>query len=132
MLSIIIPTKNEEYYLPKLLESIKRQDYKNYEIIVADAGSKDKTRDVARKSGCKVVKGGLPSIGRNNGAKYAKGELLLFLDADTVLPENFLKDLKTIAYETVLNIKSKSDEVWVKRYERICGWLDEHYKEEPK
>ena len=91
MLSIIIPTLNEEKYLPKLLESIKNQSYKNYEVIVADAGSKDKTRDIAKKYGCKVVGGGLPAVGRNNGAKVAKGNILLFLDADVWIDKNFLK-----------------------------------------
>ena len=92
MLSIIIPTLNEEKYLPKLLESIKRQSYKDYEIIVADANSKDKTREVARKYGCKIVKGGSPAVGRNNGAKIAKGDILLFLDADIIFGKNFLKN----------------------------------------
>ncbi|GBD33798.1 putative glycosyltransferase EpsJ [bacterium HR34] len=88
-LSIIIPTLNEEKYLPKLLESIKKQTFKDYEIIVADAGSKDKTVEIAKKYGCKIVKGGLPAQGRNNGAKHAQGELLLFLDADSILPTKF-------------------------------------------
>lgn len=85
MLSIIIPTLNEEDYLPALLRSIKSQTFKDYEIIVADAGSKDKTQEIARKSGCRVILGGLPGKGRNEGAKAARGDLLLFLDADTKL-----------------------------------------------
>jgi len=102
MLSIIIPTLNEENYLPVLLKSIKRQSFasskgratgeKDYEIIVADAGSKDKTLEIAKNYGCIIVPGGLPAKGRNNGAKAAKGDLLFFLDADTVLPQNFLKE----------------------------------------
>lgn len=92
MLSIIIITKNEEHYLPKLLKSIKKQDFKDYEIIVADANSKDKTRQIARKFGCEVVKGGLPTVGRNNATRYAKGDILLFLDSDTILPKHFLKE----------------------------------------
>ena len=51
MLSIIIPTYNEEEYLPKLLNCIKNQTHKDYEIIVADANSKDKTRQIAKKYG---------------------------------------------------------------------------------
>jgi glycosyltransferase involved in cell wall biosynthesis len=93
MISIIIPTLNEENYLPLLLDSIKRQGIDDLEIIVADAGSQDKTLEVARNFGCKIVKGGLPARGRNEGAKIAKGDLLLFLDADTLLPENSLKVL---------------------------------------
>jgi len=90
-LSIIIPTYNEQKYLPKLLKSIKIQDFKDYEIIVADANSTDDTILIAKKEGCKVVKGGFPGVGRNKGAKYAKGELLLFLDSDTILSKNTLK-----------------------------------------
>jgi uncharacterized protein (TIGR00661 family) len=89
-LSIVIPAYNEEKYLPRLLDSIKKQRFKDYEIIVADANSKDKTREIARKYGCKVVKGGLPAEGRNSGARYAKGEYILFLDSDIVLTKNYL------------------------------------------
>ena len=85
MLSIIIPTKNEEEYLPKLLESIKKQTFKDYEIIVADNKSTDKTRKIAIKYKCKIVRGGLPGKARNRGAKVARGNILLFLDADTEL-----------------------------------------------
>lgn len=90
-LSIIVPALNEENYLPKLLRSIKKQKFRDGEIIVADAGSKDKTLEIAKKFGCKIVKGGLPAKGRNEGAKTAKGDLLLFLDADVILPRDFLK-----------------------------------------
>lgn len=76
--SIVIPTYNEEEYLPKLLESIKMQSYDDYEIIVADANSNDRTREIAEEYGCIVVDGGLPAVGRNNGAKVAKGEIILF------------------------------------------------------
>jgi len=84
MLSIIIPTLNEEKYLSGLLKSLRSQDFKDYEIIVADAGSKDKSSEIAQKFGAKVIKGGLPAKARNRGAKIAKGELFLFLDADTM------------------------------------------------
>lgn len=91
MLSIIIPTLNEETYLPKLLKSIKRQDFKDYEVIVADYNSKDNTRKIAKRFGCRVTKGGKPAAGRNNGARIAKGNIFLFLDADVILPKNFLR-----------------------------------------
>ncbi len=91
-LSIIIPTLNEEENLPNLLESIKKQDFSDYEIIVADAESKDRTREIAEEYGARVVEGGLPAEGRNRGAASAQGKILLFLDADALLPPNFLKD----------------------------------------
>ena len=92
MISIIIPTFNEEKYLPKLLNCIKNQTYKDYEIIIADANSKDKTKAIAKKYGCKTVRGGLPAVWRNNGAKAAKGDILLFLDADSLIEKDFLKN----------------------------------------
>lgn len=91
MLSIIIPTFNEEKYLPYLLESLSKQTFKDFEVIVADNHSIDTTRLIVLKSGKKVVDGGMPASGRNNGAKVAKGEWLLFLDADVILPPDFLE-----------------------------------------
>ena len=91
--SIIIPTYNEEEYLPILLESIKEQDFDDYEVIVADANSTDRTREIAKEYGCIVVDGGLPAVGRNSGAKVAKGDLLLFLDSDLQLTEDYLRNV---------------------------------------
>lgn len=90
-LSCIIITLNEEKFLPKLLKSLKKQTFKNFEIIVADYNSKDKTRQIARKFGCKIVSGGKPPVARNNGARIAKADYLVFLDADSELPEDFLE-----------------------------------------
>ncbi len=87
MLSIVIPTKNEEEYLPKLLKSIAIQTVQPQEVIVADAFSTDRTREIAESFGARVVDGGLPGPGRNRGAEVAKGEILLFLDADVLLQQ---------------------------------------------
>lgn len=96
MFSIIIPTLNEEKYLPNLLYSIKKQKFReDFEIIVADGKSEDKTVKIAKKFGCKIVDGGKsPAEGRNKGAEVAKGDLLLFLDADCILPDEFF--IKTL------------------------------------
>lgn len=93
ILSIIIPTYNEEEYLPVLLKSIKKQNFDDYEVIVADANSTDRTREIAEEYGCVVVDGGLPAVGRNNGAGVAKGEYLLFLDSDLELTDDYLRDV---------------------------------------
>ncbi len=91
-LSIVIPTKNEEQNLPNLLKSIQQQTFKDLEVIVADAFSEDKTREIAIQFGAKVIDGGLPGPGRNRGATVAQGSVILFLDADVVLVEpNFLE-----------------------------------------
>jgi len=91
MISIVIPTLNEERYLPLLLESIKKQNFFDYEIIVADAGSTDKTLEIAKNFGCKIVAGGLPAKGRNEGVKVASGEVVFFCDADVILPDKFFE-----------------------------------------
>jgi len=90
MLSIIIPAKNEENYLPKLLNSIKAQDFSDLEIIIADADSEDKTKKIAEDYGCMIVKGGFPAYGRNSGAREARGDILVFIDSDVILPNGFL------------------------------------------
>ncbi len=85
-LSIIIPAYNEEQYLPYLLETIAAQTWRDFEVIVADNHSTDKTRELAAHFGARVVDGGLPGTGRNRGAAAARGDLFLFLDADVILP----------------------------------------------
>ena len=90
-ISVVIPSLNEEKYLPILLESLKNQTFKDYEVIVADAGSKDQTIEIAKTYGAKVVAGGMPGPGRNRGAEAATGEFLFFFDSDVVLPTDFLE-----------------------------------------
>ena len=87
--SIIIPTYNEEEYLPKLLDSLERQTFKDFEIIVSDSESTDKTLELAKASGAKIISNPKkhPGNGRNLGAKEANGKWLFFLDADTYLED---------------------------------------------
>ena len=90
MLSIIIPTFNESFYLPRLLASLAAQTFTDFEVIVADNHSTDGTGVIALQFGARVVTGGSPAQGRNCGAETARGETLLFLDADVILPSDFL------------------------------------------
>lgn len=92
-LSIVIPVKNEETDLPKLLASIKAQTFTDYEVIVADAHSTDKTVELAQAAGAIVVEGGMPGPGRNKGAVHANGDIVAFFDADVQLPSaRFLQE----------------------------------------
>lgn len=90
-LSVIIPTYNEEKYLPHLLKYLQGQTFRDFEVIISDAGSTDNTKRIASGYGIKVVEGGIPSVGRNKGAFVAHGEILCFLDADVVIGNDFLK-----------------------------------------
>jgi glycosyltransferase involved in cell wall biosynthesis len=94
MLSIVIPTLNEEKFLPRLLYSIKSQSFFDYEIIVSDGGSSDRTAEIAAENSALFIvdrEHHSPSWQRNNGAAAAKGDILLFLDADSVLQPGFLE-----------------------------------------
>lgn len=87
MLTVVIPTKNEEQTLPALLFSLRAQTLQPTEVIVADACSTDRTREIAASFGARVVDGGLPGPGRNRGAEAARTDLVLFLDADVQLDD---------------------------------------------
>jgi glycosyltransferase involved in cell wall biosynthesis len=107
MLSIIIPTLNEEKNLSKLLPMITKGGFDDYEIVIADAGSNDKTVEIARSFNCIIAKGGLPARGRNNGAKAAKGDILFFMDADLKFsPKDFVKKSVDYFKENDLTIAS--------------------------
>lgn len=97
--SVIIPTLNEEKYIEQTLKSLRCQDYKGkYEIIVCDGNSKDKTVKIAKKYADKViiVKKKCAAIEKNAGAKVAKGEILLFIDADTIPLYNTISEFAKV------------------------------------
>ncbi|HKB52764.1 MAG TPA: glycosyltransferase [Ramlibacter sp.] len=96
--SLVIPARNEEAYLPRLLETVAaaRGRYRGgadaVEVIVADNCSTDRTTEIARQHGCRVVRVERRVIGavRNGGAHAAQGEVLALVDADSrIHPETF-------------------------------------------
>ncbi len=89
--SVIIPTLNESKLLPGLLDRLDRQTFRDFEVIVADAGSTDGTQDICRSHGVILTEGGMPAVGRNRGGAAARGERLFFLDADVLPPPDFLQ-----------------------------------------
>jgi glycosyltransferase involved in cell wall biosynthesis len=95
-ISVIIPAFNEEKFLGNCLLSLKEQDFKDFEIIVVDNNSTDKTAEIAKKFGAILIseKNQGVAFARNKGAKIAKGEILVFTDADTILPKNWLLRIK--------------------------------------
>jgi glycosyltransferase involved in cell wall biosynthesis len=93
-ISVIIPALNEEKYIAYPLLGLARQSFKDFETIVVDGGSKDRTREIARKYHAKVITEHRPGIGlaRNSGAKVSKGRILVFLDGDTKPGKHLLMD----------------------------------------
>lgn len=98
--SVVIPTLNEEKYLPNLLNDLVRQKEKDFEVLVIDGESDDKTKDLALKFRNKLnlrfflSEKKNVSYQRNLGAKKAKGKYLIFLDADSRIYSTFIKKLK--------------------------------------
>lgn len=102
--SIVVPAYNEENYLERLLASLRNQSC-DYEIIISDQESEDKTREIARKYGAKIVVGPRkgPAFGRNLGAEKSMGEYLVFVDADEKADSKLLEVLsKELDEENVI------------------------------
>ncbi len=125
LVSVIITTKNEERNIINCLKSIKKQSYKNIEIIVVDNNSTDKTKQFTRKFTKKVYnKGPERSAQRNYGVSKSKGSWILYLDADMILSRNVVKDcvnnIKTRIVGMYLPEIIIGDSYWskVRRFER--------------
>ena len=96
-LTIVIPAKNEAKLIPRLLTSLTNQDYSKMSstrVLVADANSTDKTSEMVMSFrdclNVSVIRGGVPSVGRNQGAAQADTRYILFLDADIELADRSL------------------------------------------
>ena len=127
IVSVIIPTLNEEKYLEPTLKAVKNQDYEGKcEVIVADGNSKDNTVKIAKKYADKVIvvkKKGV-SAGRNAGAKVAKGDILIFLDADTIVLFNTLSEIvKAFKNKKVVGVACSVLPTSVKASDFAIYWL---------
>ena len=98
LISVIIPAHNEEHYIAGTLQALRRQTYRYFEVIVVANGCTDRTVEMARPLCDRVID--LPERGlgkaRNTGGAKARGDLLVFLDADTCMEP---KALEVIARE---------------------------------
>jgi glycosyltransferase involved in cell wall biosynthesis len=97
LFSVIVPAYCEEQNIERCLQSIQRQAFEKgrIETIVVDSNSPDNTRTIAQKYADKVVnlKDRGVSKARNLGAQKATGELLIFVDADTILDPEFIAEI---------------------------------------
>jgi glycosyltransferase involved in cell wall biosynthesis len=90
-ISVVIPARNEEHWLPSCLESLGRQRRTPDEVIVVDNGSTDRTAEVARAYGCTVLTESMPGVGRARraGCNAAQSDIVAITDADTHVPEDW-------------------------------------------
>lgn len=129
LLSVVIPTYNEEEDIEECLKTLYNQDYKKIEVIIVDDGSKDKTlRIVHRFKKVKLIKQNHkgPGAARNLGAKFAKGEILIFVDSDMSFPKNFLAKLtkpiiegKAIGTTRETEIVKNTENIWSRCWGRV-------------
>src|SRR3990167_5461139 len=115
LISIIIPAFNEEKNIGECLKSLKNQSYRPIEITVVDDGSSDSTRNIVKDFSDITLltqshKG--PGQARNLGAANARGEILVFVDADMTFDKNFIGDLvKPIVGGKTIGTFSKNEMV---------------------
>jgi glycosyltransferase involved in cell wall biosynthesis len=93
--SVCIAAYDEERHIGRLLDSLAQQTCAPLEVIVADDGSRDRTAEIAAGKGASVLRLAHrgPALARNAAAREARGEILVFLDADMACPRRFLERL---------------------------------------
>ena len=110
--SVIIPTLNEEKYIGQLLDSLVKQTEKDFEVVVVDHQSQDRTREVANNFQKQLRLHLTSSLAanvagsRNIGARQAQGMYLVFLDADVTVPTNYMETLRQQIRKTNLDFAS--------------------------
>jgi glycosyltransferase involved in cell wall biosynthesis len=104
--SFILPARNEADQLPATLTAIRQQDTTaSYETIVVDGASSDQTSAIARDMGARVIESSGNGFGyaRNRGAEHARGEWLVFIDADTRIDTQYLDTMLAFVTERDLD-----------------------------
>jgi glycosyltransferase involved in cell wall biosynthesis len=99
MISVIVPTYNEEKNIERCLKSLNEQTVprESYEIIIVDGESKDRTIEIAEKYADKVIQQMSEGVGgaRNDGVKIAHGEIIATTDADCIPISEWLEEIQT-------------------------------------
>lgn len=111
LISIIVPVYNAEKYIKNCINSLLKQTYSNFELILIDDGSIDKSYEICNQfaridNRIKLYrqKNGGASAARNTGLKYAKGSYLIFVDSDDYVSINYLKNLYLAAKQNDFDV----------------------------
>src|SRR3990172_5795106 len=100
-ISVIIPTLNEESHIEKTLRSVMKQEG-DYEVYVVDGGSIDNTVAIAKRYTKAINSKRGRAIQMNASARLCKGDVLLFLHADTLLPDNGFREIRKRMNDTTV------------------------------
>ncbi|HPD73709.1 MAG TPA: glycosyltransferase [bacterium] len=139
LVSVVITTKNSSRTLKKCLESIKKQNYENIELLVVDNNSTDNTKEIAQKYADEVINlGPERSAQRNFGVKKSKGSYVLVHDSDIYFNPNSVKECVEVCEKegcdaVILAEKSIGEGFWtkVKAFERSF-YVGNYYIEAPR
>lgn len=134
-ISVIFATLNAAKVLEACLKSISEQDYpkKKVEVIIGDGGSIDGTLEIARRYGVKIIENPLKTseAGKAVTLKYAKGDLVAFIDSDNILPnKNWFKEMvepfndKEIITSEPIAFTYRKTDPWLTRYFALLGMND--------
>ncbi len=124
--SIIVPVYNTEKYLKRCLDSISKQSFTDYEVIIVNDGSTDNSSNIISKYPYKVINQenqGL-SMARNNGVKVSSGDYLIFLDSDDYIEKDLLKEINESLFNNPDLVRFQIKEVFDNK-----DYIN--YKEEP-
>jgi glycosyltransferase involved in cell wall biosynthesis len=137
--SVIIPTFNRAEFLIKAIESVLRQSYRDFELIVVDDGSTDQTAGALAPYQDRVQIVRQPNHGvsaaRNAGISRASGEFLAFLDSDDQWQRHKLREQMALCRERPRTKICYTDEIWIrqgvrvnpcKKHAKYSGWIFEH------
>lgn len=121
MISVIIPLYNKEPIIARCLQSVLSQDYEDFEVIVVNDGSTDKSADIVRSFNDKRItlveqENGGPSKARNTGVRNSKGEWIVFLDAD----DEFMKDA-LCTFDSIIKKNVNSCYITCSYYHRLSN-----------
>jgi len=125
-ISVVIPTLNESYCIARTIECALKG--KDVEVIVVDGGSADGTQDIAKSCGAKVLSFAPRRAGQMNaGAAAATGDALLFLHADTLLPEGYDTQVRQALSKPgvvagAFTLKIDSPLKGLRTIERVANW----------
>lgn len=110
-ISLVMPVYNVENFLSKALTSVENQTFKDFEMIIVDDGSSDKSYEIAkefcgRNPNFKLIKqkNSGPAAARNTGVTHCKGDYIAFMDSDDYLEKKFLEELYNLAQKTGADI----------------------------
>ena len=128
-ISVVIPAYNAEATLDSCLDSLKKQTLEPFQIILVDDCSTDRTASIASEAGFEIVSFSVragPAIARNAGADRAEGDIILFLDADVIIPPDLIErivdcfnsDSSIVAVQTVYSPYCPAEEM-VSRYQNF-------------